>query len=59
LVLSPRAFGHPGYAGGSLWVDPGSQLVVALLGHRQDPFRDLAPLRAELHRLALELARDL
>jgi serine-type D-Ala-D-Ala carboxypeptidase len=53
-VLSPAAFGHSGFVGGSLWVDPERSLVVAMLGHRRDPFLDLAPLRARLHRLVVE-----
>jgi CubicO group peptidase (beta-lactamase class C family) len=52
-VLSPAAFGHPGFTGGSLWIDPKRDLVVAMLGHRQDPFSDLSPLRSELHRVAI------
>ncbi|HUP24736.1 MAG TPA: serine hydrolase domain-containing protein [Thermoanaerobaculia bacterium] len=53
-VFSPAAFGHTGFVGGSLWVDPERSLVVAMLGHRRDPFLDLAPLRAKLHRLVIE-----
>ena len=52
-VLSDRSFGHPGFTGGSLWIDPERQLVVAMLGHRVDPLLDLAPMRTELHRLVL------
>jgi CubicO group peptidase (beta-lactamase class C family) len=54
-VLSPAAFGHTGFVGGGLWIDPEPGLVVAMLGHRQDPFLDLTPLRCSLLRLALEL----
>jgi CubicO group peptidase (beta-lactamase class C family) len=54
-VLSPAAIGHTGFVGGGLWIDPEPGLVVAMLGHRQDPFLDLTPLRSSLLRLALEL----
>jgi CubicO group peptidase (beta-lactamase class C family) len=52
-VLSPSSYGHTGFVGGSLWVDPERELVVAMLGHRRDPFLDLSPLRQGLHRLAI------
>jgi CubicO group peptidase (beta-lactamase class C family) len=53
--LSSSSFGHTGFTGGSLWVDPARDLVVALVGHRNDPFFDLSPLRTALHRLAVEI----
>lgn len=35
--LSPRAFGHGGYTGTSLWVDPDLDLFVAFLSNRVHP----------------------
>jgi uncharacterized protein YbbC (DUF1343 family) len=35
--LSPRAFGHGGYTGTSLWVDPELDLFVAFLSNRVHP----------------------
>lgn len=55
-VLSSSSYGHTGFVGGSLWLDPERKLVVAMLGHRRDPFLDLAPLRRELHRVAIAAA---
>ena len=35
--FSPRSFGHLGYTGTSLWIDPDRQLSIALLGNRTWP----------------------
>jgi CubicO group peptidase (beta-lactamase class C family) len=37
--LSPRAFGHTGFTGTSLWIDPGEDLFVILLTNRVHPTR--------------------
>jgi CubicO group peptidase (beta-lactamase class C family) len=37
--LSPRAFGHTGFTGTSLWVDPGRGVFVLLLTNRVNPTR--------------------
>lgn len=37
--LSPRAFGHTGFTGTSLWVDPERDLYVVLLTNRVHPTR--------------------
>ncbi|MEZ5331382.1 MAG: serine hydrolase domain-containing protein [Thermoanaerobaculia bacterium] len=50
-ALSERAFGHSGFTGGSLWVDPESERVFVLLAHRATPDLDLAPWRRRFHRL--------
>jgi CubicO group peptidase (beta-lactamase class C family) len=39
-LLSPRAFGHLGYTGTSLWIDPERQLAIALLTNRTWPHSD-------------------
>lgn len=55
--LSPRAFGHTGFTGTSLWVDPERALVVALLtndvyyGRQQ---RRIGQLRIALHRAVVQ-----
>lgn len=54
-VLGERAFGHEGFTGGSLWVDPDADLVTVLLAHRATLAVDLSEARARLHRLALDL----
>jgi CubicO group peptidase (beta-lactamase class C family) len=38
--LSPRAFGHLGYTGTSIWIDPDVQLEVILLSNRVHPSRE-------------------
>jgi CubicO group peptidase (beta-lactamase class C family) len=35
--FSPRAFGHLGYTGTSLWIDPERELAVVLLTNRTWP----------------------
>ena len=39
LYFSPRSFGHLGYTGTSLWIDPDRQLSVTLLTNRTWPDR--------------------
>jgi CubicO group peptidase (beta-lactamase class C family) len=49
--FSPRAFGHTGYTGTSLWVDPERGLFVLLLTNRVHPTREnaqIGPLRREV-----------
>lgn len=49
--MSPRAFGHTGFTGTSIWIDPARDLFVILLSNRVDPTRDnprLGPVRAQL-----------
>jgi CubicO group peptidase (beta-lactamase class C family) len=38
--LSPRAFGHTGFTGTSLWIDPAQDLYVVLLTNRVHPTRE-------------------
>jgi CubicO group peptidase (beta-lactamase class C family) len=50
--LSPRAVGHTGFTGTSLWIDPERDLYVVLLTNRVHPTREnarLAMLRPRLH----------
>jgi CubicO group peptidase (beta-lactamase class C family) len=51
-ALSPRAFGHAGFTGGSLWVDPDAGRVYLLLAHRLSSRIDFNGFRREFHRLA-------
>ena len=37
--FSPRSFGHTGYTGTSMWIDPDKQLFVVLLTNRVHPTR--------------------
>jgi CubicO group peptidase (beta-lactamase class C family) len=53
-LFSASAYGHAGFTGGALWIDPGRDRIVATLAHRLDSLADFNPVRRELHRLALE-----
>ena len=50
--LSPRAFGHTGFTGTSLWIDPAQDLYVVFLSNRVHPTRQgegIQQTRRELH----------
>jgi len=50
--LSPRAIGHTGFTGTSLWIDPELDLYVVFLTNRVHPSRDnnrIQPVRRLLH----------
>jgi CubicO group peptidase (beta-lactamase class C family) len=50
--MSPRAFGHVGFTGTSLWIDPERSLYVTLLTNRVHPTPDnnaIARIRPALH----------
>lgn len=53
-ALSPGSFGHTGFAGGSLWIDPGKHRVLVLLTHRTDPFSNMNLWRRRFHALAYD-----
>jgi CubicO group peptidase (beta-lactamase class C family) len=44
--MSPRSFGHLGFTGTSLWIDPDAKIVVSLLTNRVNPTRDKMQIRA-------------
>ena len=43
--MSPAAFGHTGFTGTSLWLDPGAGVYVVLLTNRVHPTRDNAAIQ--------------
>jgi len=54
-AMSEEAFGHSGFTGTSLWVEPGQRSVFVLLGNRLCPggrTADLHPLRRRFNALA-------
>jgi len=56
-ALTASAFGHTGFTGTSLWVDPNRQIAMALLTNRVHPGHrdtDLHPLRRRFHDLVIE-----
>jgi len=55
--LSPEAFGHTGFTGVSVWIDPEIEAAFILLTNRNHPGQrenDLHPLRRRFHALARE-----
>lgn len=56
-LFGPNSYGHTGYTGTSLWIDPDRTLVVALLTNRVYHGRDpsgIAELRPRLHDAIVE-----
>jgi CubicO group peptidase (beta-lactamase class C family) len=54
--LSPSSFGHTGFTGTSLWIDPERGLAIILLSNRVNPTRDnprWAPVRAGIADLVM------
>jgi serine-type D-Ala-D-Ala carboxypeptidase len=62
-ALSARAYGHTGFTGTSLWIDPARELIVVLLTNRVHPRtrEDLADVRIASHEAvaaAIPLSED-
>lgn len=54
-LFGPRSFGHTGFTGTSMWIDPDARLYVVLLANRVYPTRDNSghvPIRPALADLA-------
>lgn len=61
-ALSPSAFGHTGFTGTSVWVDPERGAIFVLLGNRLHPggrAPDFHPLRRRFHTLAVAHLRHM
>jgi CubicO group peptidase (beta-lactamase class C family) len=62
--MSPGAFGHTGFTGTSLWIDPLRDLYVVLLTNRVHPSRPtdsqdgLARLRPQVHEAVIAALED-
>jgi serine-type D-Ala-D-Ala carboxypeptidase len=57
IRMSPRAFGHTGFTGASLWIDPEREMYVVLLTNRVHPSRDndrIKAVRPALHDAVVE-----
>jgi CubicO group peptidase (beta-lactamase class C family) len=55
--MSPRAFGHTGFTGTSLWIDPDRGVYVVLLSNRVHPSRTnegIKQVRPALHDAVME-----
>jgi len=57
--MSPESFGHSGFTGTSLWIDPVKERVFVLLTNRTHnhplPFVNINSVRRNFHALAIEL----
>lgn len=53
--LERAAFGHAGFTGGSLWIEPARRRIVLVLAHRLSSRLEMNQIRREIHRLALGL----
>lgn len=58
--FSPASFGHTGYSGCSVWIDPESDLFVVLVAARSDyrRVRDFGRLRSSISTLAAGIFQD-
>jgi CubicO group peptidase (beta-lactamase class C family) len=56
-LFSPRSFGHTGFTGTSIWLDPQRRLFVVLLTNRVHPTRGNDRIRAVRSQLADALVR--
>jgi CubicO group peptidase (beta-lactamase class C family) len=54
-ALSSSSFGHTGFTGCSLWLDPERRLLLAVAGHRRGFAPDLNPWRRRFHALGVTL----
>jgi CubicO group peptidase (beta-lactamase class C family) len=55
--MSPRAFGHTGFTGTTLWIDPDREVYVVLLSNRVHPTADndaISRVRPALHDAVIE-----
>jgi len=50
--LSPQAFGHTGFTGTSMWLDPDRDLFIILLTNRVNPSRSNTAIRRVRHHAA-------
>lgn len=56
--LSPESFGHTGFTGTSIWIDPTRDLVVVLLSNRVHPSRSNTRWGATIRGRVADLAVD-
>jgi CubicO group peptidase (beta-lactamase class C family) len=59
--FTDHAFGHTGFTGTSVWIDPGLDLFVVLLTSRTNPTRSNTrhvPLRRAVHDAAVQAITD-
>lgn len=60
--MSPESFGHNGFTGTSLWVDPVKERVFVLLTNRTHdhalPFENINSVRRQFHDMAIDLLNE-
>jgi len=54
MSLSSNSFGHPGFTGTSLWIDPETARIFVLLAHRTRTDVDMDAHRRAFHRIAVQ-----
>ncbi len=52
IRLSPRSYGHTGFTGTSLWIDPGRRLFIVFLTNRVHPSRNNSAIQSARRQLA-------
>ncbi|OYV71576.1 MAG: hypothetical protein B7Z72_06630, partial [Gemmatimonadetes bacterium 21-71-4] len=60
-LLSPHAFGHTGFTGTSIWIDPEKDLFIILLTNRVYPTRQneqILRVRPRVADLAAEAVKE-
>ncbi|OFZ84133.1 MAG: hypothetical protein A3K03_08380 [Bdellovibrionales bacterium RIFOXYD1_FULL_44_7] len=57
--FSPNSFGHTGFTGTSLWIDPDNGIVVALLSNRVHPTRENPKIKTFRSNFHQALSQDL
>ncbi len=62
LTLSKNSFGHLGFTGTSLWIDPGAERIFILLTNRTHarrlPFANINSVRRKFHEIAAKAIDD-
>ena len=60
--MSPESFGHTGFTGTSLWIDPVKDRIFVLLTNRTHmhplPFVNINSVRRRFHELSIELLEN-
>ena len=58
-LLSPEAFGHTGFTGTSIWIDPQRDLFIVLLTNRVNPTRENRRISGVRFQLADSIASSI
>ncbi|MBI4455435.1 MAG: beta-lactamase family protein [Acidobacteria bacterium] len=60
-ALTPTSFGHTGFTGTSMWIDPEQDIYICILSNRVHPSRKtegMKDARREIHAFAVEALRN-